>query len=168
MSLEPPNSSSSFAFFLKCNRWRQASLARRHFFVCFLFFSGVADDGEPPRLVVISLFFFLGVAHDGEPGGSSSFLSFFLRCKRWQWAKQACRHLLHLNKKTRVKKKQIKKKVDVHLLATDALVIFWSSIFYNTTLATSSTTLLQHQFCSIVSTRLCNIVFYNNISTLLL
>jgi hypothetical protein len=51
-----------------------------------------------------------------------------------------------------VKKKQRKKKVDVYLLATDALVIFWKNIFYNTTSATFSTTLLQHRFCSIVST----------------
>jgi hypothetical protein len=39
-----------------------------------------------------------------------SFLSFFLRCRRWWRARQARHHLLHLSKKTRVKKKQIKKK----------------------------------------------------------
>jgi hypothetical protein len=51
-----------------------------------------------------------------------------------------------------MKKKQRKKKVDVHLLAKNALVIFWRSIFCNTTPATSSTTPLQHHFCNITST----------------
>jgi len=66
---------------------------------------------------------------------------------------------------TIVKKKTNKQKVDVHLLATNALVIFWRSIFCNTTLATSSVApLLQHhllQHCF-------NIFFYNNTSTLFL
>jgi len=46
-----------------------------------------------------------------------------------------------------VEKKQIKKKVDVHLLATNALVSFWRNIFCNTILATFyATPLLQHYF----------------------
>jgi hypothetical protein len=51
-----------------------------------------------------------------------------------------------------VKNKQRKKKFDVHLLATDALVIFWRNVFCNTILATSFATSLQHRFCSIAST----------------
>jgi hypothetical protein len=35
--------------------------------------------------------------------------------------------------KNKMKKKQIRKMVDVHLLATDALVIFGSNVFCNTT-----------------------------------
>jgi hypothetical protein len=46
------------------------------------FFSGVADDGELPQLVVISLFFFSNVADDSELKGLSPFLSFFLKCRR--------------------------------------------------------------------------------------
>jgi hypothetical protein len=65
--------------------------------------------------------------------------------------RNTCNQLLC--KGTKVKKKQ-KKKVDVHLLATNALVIFWRSIFCNTTLAMSFVTLLQHCFCTIV---FCNI-----------
>jgi hypothetical protein len=41
-------------------------------FLCFFFFSGVADDGKPPWLVIISLFFFSSVVDDGEPKGSLS------------------------------------------------------------------------------------------------
>jgi hypothetical protein len=33
----------------------------------FVFPLSVANDGEPPWFVVISLFFFLGVKDDGEP-----------------------------------------------------------------------------------------------------
>jgi hypothetical protein len=61
---------------------------------------------------------------------------------------EAHHHLLHLRKKTKVKK------VDVHLLTIYALVIFWRSIFCNTTSATSSASSLQHRFCSIASTLL--------------
>jgi hypothetical protein len=32
---------------------------------------------------------------------------------------------------TRVKKRQKKQRADVHLLATNSQVIFWSSVFYN-------------------------------------
>jgi hypothetical protein len=63
-------------------------------------------------------------------------------------------------KNNKSEKEAKKKKVDVHLLATNALVIFWRSIFSNTTLATSSAALLQHH--------LCNIIFYSSTSTLLL
>jgi hypothetical protein len=47
-----------------------------------------------------------------------------------------------------------KERADVHLLATDAQVIFWNSVFFNTTSATSFATLFQHRFYSIV---FCNI-----------
>jgi hypothetical protein len=57
---------------------------------------------------------------------------------------KAHRHLLHLRKKPR--------EVDVHLLATNALIIFWRKVIYNTISATFSTTLLQHYFCGIAST----------------
>jgi hypothetical protein len=63
-----------------------------------------------------------------------------------------------LCKGTKVKKRQRKKKVDVQLLAIDAHVIFLRSVFYNTTLATSATTLFQHRFY--------NTIFYNITSTL--
>jgi hypothetical protein len=43
-----------------------------------------------------------------------------------------------------------KKKVDVHLLATNALIIFWMNIFCNTTSVTFSIPSLQHRFYSIV------------------
>jgi hypothetical protein len=69
------------------------------------------------------LIFFLGVKDNDKPG------------------KLVVIYYIY-EKKTRVKKKQIKIKVDVHLFATNALVIFWRSIFCNTTSATSSTTLL--------------------------
>jgi hypothetical protein len=75
-----------------------------------------------------------------------------------------------------------KKKVDVHLLTTYALVIFWSNIFCNTTSTTSSATplqqrLLQHRFNTTFATSssvaplqhcFCNIVFYSIASTSLL
>jgi len=63
-----------------------------------------------------------------------------------------CNHLLC--KGTRMKKKQRNKKVDVHLLAIDALFIFWKNVFYNTTSAMSFVALLQHRFCKII---FCNI-----------
>jgi hypothetical protein len=115
------------------------------------FFSSVANDGEPPWLVVISLPFFpLGVADDGEPPLLIIISLFFFRCRRQRQTKQARRHLLHLSKKIGVKNKQIKRKVDVHLLAIDALVFLeerflqhhFSNIFCNTV----STPLLQHCF----------------------
>jgi hypothetical protein len=56
-----------------------------------------------------------------------------------------------LGKEKEAKKK---KKVDVHLLATNALVIFWMSIFCNTTSTKSSVAPLQHRFYNIV---FCNI-----------
>jgi hypothetical protein len=80
-------------------------------------------------------------------------------------------------------KKRPKKRVDVHLLAIDAHVIFWSNVFCNTTLATSSVAPLQHCFYNtifynIISTprttsylatplqhHFCNIIFYNITST---
>jgi hypothetical protein len=68
-------------------------------------------------------------------------------------------------RKNKSEKEENKKKVDVHLLATNALVIFWRSIFCNTTLATSSATPLQHHSCNIASTDMCNIVFCSNTST---
>jgi G:T-mismatch repair DNA endonuclease (very short patch repair protein) len=75
---------------------------------------------------------------------------FFLRCRRQQRTKQACRHLLHLSKKIGVKNKQIKKKVDVHLLATNALVFleecFLQHHFSNVFCNTISAPLLQHCF----------------------
>jgi len=37
------------------------------FIVIFCIFLGVADDGEPPWLIIISLLCFSGVADDGEP-----------------------------------------------------------------------------------------------------
>jgi hypothetical protein len=49
--------------------------------------------------------------------------------------------------KNKNEKEANQKKVVVHLLATNALVIFWRNVFCNTTLATSSATpLLQHCF----------------------
>jgi len=69
-------------------------------------------------------------------------------------------HNYLLCKGIQVNKKQRKKKVDVHSLATDALVIFWRSVFCNTTSTMSSVALLQH--------RLCNIVFCSNTSMSLL
>jgi hypothetical protein len=78
-------------------------------------------------------------------------------------------------KKTRVKNKKIKRKVDVHLLATDALVFLeecflqhhFSNIFCNIDFA--SETLLQHAYATlssaatlqhcIYSTIFCNITF---------
>jgi predicted NAD/FAD-binding protein len=67
-------------------------------------------------------------------------------------------------RKNKSEKEENKKKVDVHLLATNALVIFWRSVFCNTTSAMSSTTplqqcLLQHHFSN---------VFCNTTSTPLL
>ncbi len=150
---KPPSSSSSFAFFYKCSRWWRASLACLH------------------------LFAFFCVADDSEPGGSLSFFSLFLKCKRRWRTKQAHRHLLHLSKKTRMKKKQIKRKVDVHLLATDALVFLGGTFsttpfqqrllqhYFNTAFATllqhtyatlSFAITLQHCFCSTI---FCNIAF---------
>jgi hypothetical protein len=49
-----------------------------------------------------------------------------------------------------VKKKQRKENFDVHLLTTNAIVIFWKSAFCNTTLVMSPTTPLQHRFNNIV------------------
>jgi hypothetical protein len=106
---------------------------------------------------------------ENEPPSS---LSFFTPKKKikWWWAKRliaiSCRNLVRivkdenkwnihnrlLCKRTRVKKKQRKKKVDVDLLATYALVIFWRRVFCNTILATSFAALLQHRFCYIAST----------------
>jgi hypothetical protein len=63
-------------------------------------------------------------------------------------------------KGTRVKKKKKKKRVDVHLLATYALIIFLKKVFYNNISATSCATLLQHRFY--------NIVFCSTASTSLL
>jgi len=76
---------------------------------CF-FFSGVVEDGEPPQLVVISLFFFSDVADDDELEGLSSFLSFFLKCRRWQWTKQSHRHLLQSKQKKQEWKRSKSKK----------------------------------------------------------
>ncbi len=122
------------------------------------FSSGAADDGEPPRFVVISLFFFQ-VSRWRRAGRLIVISLFFLWCRRRRRTKQVRRHLLHLSKKTRVKNKHIKRKIDVHLLATNALV-FLEERF------------LQHHFsnvfCNIASTRLCNIVFCISTSTLLL
>jgi hypothetical protein len=74
-----------------------------------------------------------------------------------------------LEKGTRMKKKQRKKKVVVHLLATDAEVIFWSSVFSNTALASSSVTSFYNTvFAAPPQHHLCNIVFCNIVSTLLL
>jgi hypothetical protein len=56
-----------------------------------------------------------------------------------------------LCKGTRVKNKQRKKKVDVHLFAIDAHVIFWSNVFCNTT-ATTSSAFYNIVFCNIIST----------------
>jgi hypothetical protein len=92
------------------------------------------DDDEPPSLLPFStLEEEKKQRDDDEREGSSSSATL-------------------MEKKTRVKKKQRKKKVDVHLLATFALVIFWRSVFCNTTLATSSITSLQHRSCNIAST----------------
>jgi hypothetical protein len=78
-------------------------------------------------------------------------------------------------KKTRMKNKQIKRKVDVHLLATYALVFLeehflqhhFNNVFYNITSA--SATLLQHAYATLsfattlqhcfYSTIFCNITF---------
>jgi len=74
-----------------------------------------------------------------------------------------------------VKNKQIKRKVDVHLLATDALVFLeehflqhhFSNVFYN--IFSASATLLQHAYATLssavalqhcfCSTIFCNITF---------
>jgi hypothetical protein len=77
----------------------------------------------------------------------------FLWCRKRRQTKQVRRHLLHLSKKTRVKNKQIKRKVDVHLLATDALVFLeerflqqhFNNVFCNIA-STSATRLLQQHF----------------------
>ncbi len=123
-----------------CSRWQWASLAHR---ISLLFFR----CSTWPRASLARCHFFVFVVDDGEPGGLLSFFSFFLRCKRQRRVRQARCHLLYMSKKTIVKKKQIKKKVDVHLFATNALVSFWRSIFFNTTSTTFSTTLLlQHYF----------------------
>jgi hypothetical protein len=71
-----------------------------------------------------------------------------------------------------VKNKQIKRKVDVHLLATDALVFLeerflqhhFSNIFYN--IASTSATLLQHAYATLASAAtlqhcFCSTIFYN-------
>jgi hypothetical protein len=139
----PSSSSFHFIFFLRCSRWGRTSSARCHLF-----------------------FFFLGVVDDDEPKGSSSFLSFFLRCKRWQ--KVGSPSSITSEQKNKNEKEANKKKVDVHLLVTNALVNFWSNVFYNTTSTTSSATPLQHHFCSIASTHLCDIVFSINSSSVLL
>jgi hypothetical protein len=78
-----------------------------------------------------------------------------------------------LSKKTRVKNKQIKKKVDVHLLATDALVFLeesflqhhFSNVFYN--IASASATLLQHAYATLSSATtlqhcFCSTIFCNS------
>jgi hypothetical protein len=122
-------------------------------FLCF--FSQVSRWRRAGRLIVISLF--------------------FLWCRKRRRTKQVRRHLLHLSKKTRVKNKQIKRKVDVHLLARDALVFLeerflqhhFSNVFCNIASASatllqhayvrlSSATALQHCFCSTI---FCNITF---------
>ncbi len=64
------------------------------------------NDGDPPWLIIIyfflgvtmttnlpslsSFFFFFpsSVTDDSEPKGLSSFLSFFLRCRKWRWAER--------------------------------------------------------------------------------
>jgi hypothetical protein len=66
---------------------------------------------------------------------------------------EACRHLLHLRKKP----KDLFFPCIFKLFATDALVIFWRNVFYNTILTMSSIAPLQHYFyniifCIIVST----------------
>ncbi len=113
------------------------------------------------------LCFFLKLVDDGKPEGSSSFLCFFFWCRRRRQTKQVRRHLLHFSKKIIVKNKQITRKVDVHLLATDTLVFLeerflqhhFSNVFCN--IASASATLtsaaaLQHCFCSTI---FCNITF---------
>jgi len=79
-------------------------------------------------------------------GGSLSFATFKKKIKHMRKRKK------EMNKSEKETKK---KKVDGHLLATDAVVIFWRSVFYNNTSATSSVAPFQHYFCSIV---FCNIV----------
>jgi hypothetical protein len=71
---------------------------------------------------------------------------------------EACHHFLE------PKKNQhqgffpwVAEEVYVHLLTTDALIIFWRSVSYNTTSTTSSVAFFQHHFCSII--------FYNIVST---
>jgi hypothetical protein len=100
-------------------------------------------------------------------GSSHHLLYVREKTKKWRQAKEARYHLLHLRKKDKwwwaslaKKNKQSKKKVDVHLLATNALVIFWRSVFFNTISETSSTAPLQHRFY--------NIIFYSIASTPLL
>jgi hypothetical protein len=80
-----------------------------------------------------------------------------------------------LREKNKSEKEAKKRKVGVHLLATNALVIFWRSVFCNTTSTTSfwntaSTPFLQHCFNIAFATlssavafqhRFYSIVFYN-------
>jgi len=151
--------------FFRCSRWWRTSLVRRHFFA-FFFSLGAVDDGEPLRLIVISLFF-SQVSRWWRAGRLIVISLFFFWCRRRRQTKQVRRHLLHFSKKIIVKNKQITRKVDVHLLATDTLVFLeerflqhhFSNVFCN--IASASATLtsaaaLQHCFCSTI---FCNITF---------
>ncbi len=109
------------------------------------------NDSKASQLVCL-LHLIKKLRNDNKPPGSLSFVTPEKKIKEMTMSQGTCCHLLHLRKKTRVKKKQSKKKVDVHLLGTYALVIFWKIVFCNTILATSSTTPLQHRSCSIAST----------------
>jgi hypothetical protein len=113
----------------------------------------VANDGEPPRLIVISLFF-SQVSRWKLAERLVVISLFFLRCRRRRWTKQARHYLLHLSKKIGVKNKQIKRKVDVHLLTTDTLVLleehFLQHHFSNVFCNIVSTPLLQHCFDTLV------------------
>ncbi len=96
------------------------------------------DDDKPGRLAVICYISKKKQTYEDEPLGllSSSTLEKKKEKDEQEWK---------INRK---------KKVDGHLFATNALVIFWRSVFSNTTSATSSTTPFQHCFYNIV---FCNI-----------
>jgi hypothetical protein len=62
----------------------------------------------------------------------------FVRTKKDENECIICNH--HLCKGRKLKKTKKKKRADVHLLAIDAHVIFWSSVFYNNFLTMSFVT----------------------------
>ncbi len=94
-------------------------------------------------------FFVSSAADDGEPEGLSSFLGFFLKCRRRRRARHARHHLLHLNKnhhllhlskKTRMKKK---KKKSWCIFTCHKCTSYFGGAFFATPLQQC---LLQHCF----------------------
>jgi len=69
-------------FFLKCRRWWRASWL----IVILFFFSGVEDDDEQRGSSSFVCFFFL--RYNKLLGFIIISLSFFLKCRRWRWARR--------------------------------------------------------------------------------